>query len=80
MMAIRQGYADELNMLNNLRKQLTAVIDSCNTLKQAKAALPEFVKYLPGEPGNAIDRTLPVVGNLVADLMKLGWPKKDAKQ
>ena len=80
MMAIRQGYADELNVLNNLRKQLTAVIDSCNTLKQAKAALPEFVKYLPEEPGDAIDRTLPVVGNLVADLMKLGWPKKDAKQ
>ena len=80
MMVIRQGYADEINMLNNLRKQLTAVIDSCNTLKQAKEALPEFVKYLPGEPGNAIDRTLPVVGNLVADLMKVGWPKKDPKQ
>ena len=80
MMAIRQGYADELNMLNNLRKQLTAVIDSCSTLKQAKEALPEFIKYLPEEPGKAIDRTLPVVGNLVADLMKVGWPKKDAKQ
>src|SRR5574344_331705 len=80
MMAIRQGYADELNMLNSLRKQLTAVIDSCSTLKQAKEALPEFIKYLPEEPGKAIDRTLPVVGNLVADLMKVGWPKKDPKQ
>jgi hypothetical protein len=80
MMVIRQGYADELNMLNSLRKQLTAAIDTCSTLKQAKEALPEFVKYLPGEPGNAIDRTLPVVGNLVADLMKVGWPKKDPKQ
>ena len=80
MMAIRQGYADERNMLNNLRKQLTAVIASCSTLKQAKEALPEFIKYLPEEPGSAIDRTLPVVGNLVADLSKAGWPKKDSKR
>lgn len=80
MMVIRQGYADEYNMLNNLRKQLTAVIASCTTLKQAKEALPEFVKYLPEEPGSAIDRTLPVVGNLVADLSKAGWPKKDSKR
>ena len=80
MMAIRQGYADERNMLNNLRKQLTAVIASCTTLKQAKEALPEFIKYLPEEPGSAIDRTLPVVGNLVADLLKAGWPKKDSKR
>ena len=80
MMAIRQGFADERNMLNNLCKQLTAVIASCTTLKQAKEALPEFVKYLPEEPGSAIDRTLPVVGNLVADLSKAGWPKKDSKR
>ena len=76
MMAIRQGYADEFNMLYKLRKQLTAIITACATLKQAKEALPEFIKYLPEEPGNAIDRTLPVVGNLVADLSKAGWPKK----
>ena len=80
MMAIRQGFADELNMLNNLRKQLTAVITACSTLKQAKEALPEFIKYLPEEPDNVVDRTLPVVGNLVADLSKAGWPKKDSKR
>ena len=80
MMAIRQGFADELNMLNNLRKQLTAVIAACSTLKQAKEALPEFIKYLPEESGNVVDRTLPVVGNLVADLSKAGWPKKDSKR
>ena len=80
MMAIREGYAVELNMLNNLRKQLTAAIATCTTLKQAKEALPEFIKYLPEEPDKAIDRTLPVVGNLVADLSKAGWPKKDSKR
>ena len=80
MMAIRQGYADERNMLNNLRKQLTAVIAACNTLKQVKEALPEFIKYLPEDSGNPVNRTLPVVGNLVADLSKAGWPKKDSKR
>ena len=76
MMAIRQSYADEFSMLYKLRKQLTAVIAACSTLKQAKEALPEFIKYLPEEPDKAIDRTLPVVGNLVTDLSKAGWPKK----
>ena len=80
MMAIRQGFADELNMLNNLHKQLTAVIAACSTLKQAKETLPEFIKYLPEEPGNVVDRTLPVVGNLVVDLQKAGWPKKNSKR
>ena len=80
MMVIRQGFADELNMLNNLHKQVTAVITACSTLKQAKEALPEFIKYLPEDLGNPVDRTLPVVGNLVADLSKAGWPKKDSKR
>lgn len=80
MMAIRQGFADECNMMTNLRKQLTAVIASCSTLKQAKETLPEFIKYLPGEPGNVVGHTLPVVDDLVADLSKAGWPKKDSKR
>ena len=54
MMVIRQGFADEYNMLKNLRKQLTAVIASCSTLEQAKKALPEFIKYLPEEPDSAV--------------------------
>lgn len=76
MMAIRQGYADEFNMLYKLRKQLTAVITACSTLKQATEALPEFIKYLPEEAAKTIDRTLPVVGNLFTDLSKAGWPKQ----
>ena len=63
----------EQNKLADLRQKVTAVIAACSTLKQAKEALPEFEKYLPAEPGN-VDRTLPVVGNLVADLTKAGWP------
>lgn len=79
MMALRQGYAEECNMLLNLRKQLTATIDSCTTLKQAKEVLPEFIQYLPEEP-TQVNRSLPVVGNLVADLSKAGWPKKKSQK
>ena len=58
-----------------LRSRISAVIDACSTLKQAKEALPEFEKYLPAEP-KEVDRSLPVVGNLVAELTKAGWPDK----
>ena len=66
---------EQHNQRATLRQKITAVIASCSTLKQAKEALPEFEKYLPAEPGK-MDRSLPVVGNLVAELTKAGWPKK----
>ena len=66
-------FIEEKNKHADLRQKVTAVIAACSTLKQAKEALPEFEKYLPAEPGN-VDRSLPVVGNLVADLVKAGWP------
>lgn len=59
----------------DLYQKVSAAIAACSTLKQAKESLPEFEKYLPAEPGK-IDRSLPVVGNLVADLTKAGWPAK----
>ena len=68
-------FIEEKNKHVDLRQKITAVIAACTTLKQAKEALPEFEKYLPAEPGN-VDRSLPVVGNLVADLAKAGWPAK----
>lgn len=57
-----------------LRMKLTAIIDSCRTLKQAKERLPEFEKYLPAERGVTDTVNLPVA-NLVAELNAAGWPK-----
>ena len=68
-------FIEEKNKHVDLRQKVTAVIAACTTLKQAKEALPEFEKYLPAEPGK-VDRSLPVGGNLVADLAKAGWPAK----
>ena len=63
-----------------VKASLRATIYSCSTLKQAKDRLPEFEKYLPSEAGSLpASANLPVVANLVADLTKLGWPKKEAQ-
>lgn len=66
---------------NVLKSKVLATIKGCNTLKQAKAALPEFEKYLPKERESTGVGNLPAVANLVADLTKAGWPKgKQGKQ
>lgn len=75
MLKLVQGHVDEMILIKTLRSKLEATIASCSTLKQAKECLPEFEKYLPAEVTPA-DRSLPVVGNLVAELTKAGWPKK----
>lgn len=75
LLELRDKYIAQQNERAELSKRIRAVIDSCTTLAQATKVLPEFTKYLPEEVPKA-DRTLPVVGNLVAELTKKGWPKK----
>ena len=58
----------------HLRNKVDGVIRSCTTDVQVRKALPEFSKYLP-EAESPVDRTVPVIANLVADLMSMGWPK-----
>jgi hypothetical protein len=63
--------------LERLRQQLEGAIGQCSTLKQAVSLLPEFVKYLPQDrDGDKQCRQMPVVANLVTDLINAGWPKK----
>ena len=77
--------ADKLRQQNEshcaLRQQLRNAISLCNTLKQAEEALPEFKKYLPEDrDGDKKCRQMPVIANLVADLMNAGWPKDQSTQ
>lgn len=58
---------------SELESKLRGVIRGFNTVKQAKAALPEFEKYLPNE----VEKTpqyVPAINDLVTDLVKAGWP------
>ena len=57
-----------------LKTKLTAAVAGCSTLKQLKASLPEFEKYMPTEPDKGTN--LPALANVVSDFMAAGWPKK----
>lgn len=71
---IIKPYQDEDDARASARRQLRAAVEGCSTLKQLKTALPEFEKYMPTEQQPT--KNLPALANVVADLSKLGWPKK----
>jgi len=54
--------------------KLAAIVNGCSTLAQLKKMLPEFISYFPSETSPT--KNLPAVANMVAELSKLGWPKK----
>ena len=60
----------------DLEVQLKGAITNCPSLKAAMEILPEFAKYLPEDrDGDKRCRQMPVITNLVTDLMNAGWPK-----
>ena len=61
-----------------LKQKLESAIGARTTDMQVRKALPEFSKYLPAAE-SPVDRTVPVIANLVADLTKMGWPKDKAE-
>lgn len=67
---------DQTAKRDALRSQVRGMIEPLTTLKAALEKLPEFAKYLPAERGPAVIAGLPVA-NVVADLNKAGWPKKE---
>lgn len=56
-------------------QRLRSAVDSCTTRKQLMDRLPEFEKYYPSADA-PMSKNLPALANVVADLAKLGWPKK----
>jgi hypothetical protein len=68
----------QCDRVDTLRAKIKAVIYACTTDKQARERLPEFADYLPSDTPT-VDRSVPVIANLVADLTAAGWPKKKAK-
>lgn len=57
-----------------LQSKVRACIYSCTTVEQAHERMPEFSGYLKAS-ASAADRSVPVVANLVSDLVAAGWPK-----
>lgn len=67
-------YETEDETRSKAKHALVGAIEACSTLKQLNDRLPEFKKYFPTEQKPVAN--LPALANVVADLSKLGWPKK----
>ena len=67
-------YEEEDKKIRVAKNHLKGAIESCSTLKQLNDRLPEFKKYFPTQEKPVAN--LPALANVVADLTKLGWPKK----
>lgn len=57
-----------------LKEKVRGLINGCSSTKQVRDTCPEFEKYLP--KGENSTPNLPLVANVVAELMKEGWPKE----
>lgn len=57
-----------------VRIKIKGIVEGCSTTAQLRKLLPEFDKYIPTDAEPA--KNLPAVANVVADLTKMGWPKK----
>ena len=55
--------------------KLEGAIEGCTTRKALMTRLPEFEKYFPAETA-PLSKSVPALANVMADLSKLGWPKK----
>ena len=67
-------YEKEYNARRDMETKLAHAFEGIRTLKQALTTFPEFTKYYPTEAQPT--KNLPALANVVADLSKLGWPKK----
>lgn len=72
--ALLEKYRAEDAAIHKAKYLLERAIESCSTLKQLNDRLPEFKKYFPTQEKPVAN--LPALTNVVADLAKLGWPKK----
>jgi hypothetical protein len=69
-------YKEEDEKRSETCRNLNNAIMSCTTLASLQKMFPEFKKYYPTEVQPT--KNLPALANVVADLSKLGWPKKAA--
>jgi hypothetical protein len=71
---ITAPYKKQEDERDDMLRKLTHAFMGINTLKQALTTFPEFKKYYPTEAEPT--KNLPALANVMADLSKLGWPKK----
>jgi Nucleotide modification associated domain 5 len=72
---LAKPHKDEDDAIHAARNKLECAIEGCTTRKALMTRLPEFEKYYPAEEA-PMSKSLPALANVMADLSKLGWPKK----
>jgi hypothetical protein len=72
--AIVAPYEKQEQERREAETKLNHAFAGINTLKQALTTFPEFKKYYPTEAEPT--KNVPALANVMADLSKLGWPKK----
>lgn len=78
---MQQAHIEQKRKLEALKSKVRGMIQGCSTLAQAKKLLPEFVKYLPDERKPKPQTVnLPMVANVAADLVAMGWPDGGVKK
>lgn len=71
--ALAAAWNEQTNHREGLRSKLKESALGCRTYKQLTDTFPELVKYMPKAVKATVN--LPVAANVVADLVKAGWPK-----
>ena len=70
---IHQLHLAQVKQMEELKVGLYGALVAITTIKALKAQLPELAKYAPTEPERSSN--LPAIANVMANLMKAGWPK-----
>ena len=63
-----------------LKEKLRSAAYGCSTLKKLQEALPDFIKYMPGEYEVSGGRMVPMVINPIKEFTAAGFPKKETKK
>jgi hypothetical protein len=75
---VAKPWSEKVDHRHQAQERLKSIVNGCRTLKQLQQMLPEFTRYMPGEATPS--KNLPVVANVVTNLVELGWPKDRKNQ
>ena len=69
IIAVKESHQKRTQFHNDLKNTVSGI----STLKRLQDVFPELIRYMPTEETKT--KGLPVCANLMADAVKLGWPK-----
>lgn len=65
--------SEQTEKIDEIRRRLRGAAYSVSTTKALREMFPEFSQYIPEDETKT--KNLPALANIVADVIKAGWPK-----